>query len=252
MRRAPRKVPPPVRLENRMTALSQQPVSVFSTIAVKKVLDTFISGAWTHETGITVGTVYEPTNALLDRIAAGARPDVMIGVTHQLTPLGQKGIADLASCFAIARVRVGIAVAPESAVHDISTVNALITALTGARSVAYSRAGASGVYFARLLDRLGIAEQVNARATVTDTGFTAAAVMEGRADIAVQLISEHRCVPGARILGPLPEDVQNITEFSAVLSEAASQRPEPQALLRFLTGDQAREAYRLAGMEAAF
>jgi molybdate transport system substrate-binding protein len=235
-----------------MTAPSPQPVSVFSTIAVKRAMDTFVSGAFTHQTGIAVEAVYEPTNALLGRIEAGARPDVIIGATRQLTPLGQKGIANLASCFSIARVRVGIAVAPEPVVHDISTVDALITALTGARSVAYSRAGASGVYFARLLERLGIAEQVNARATVTDTGFTAAAVMDGRADIAVQLISEHRCVPGARILGPLPDEVQNITEFSAVLSEAAVQRPEPRALLRFLAGDQAREAYILAGMEAAF
>ncbi|SFU10432.1 substrate-binding domain-containing protein [Arthrobacter sp. ov118] len=229
---------------------SPQHVSLFSTIAVKKALDDVVCDAFTQETGVAVETVYEPTNALLDRIAAGARPDVMIGVTRQLLPLGQSGIVDLSTCTPVARVRVGIAAAGDSE-PDITTVDALITTLTAARSVAYSRAGASGLYFAGLLERLGIAEQVNARATVIDSGFAAAAVIDGRADIAVQLMSEHRCVPGANIVGPLPDEVQQITEFSAVLGVAATLRREPQAFIEFLTSKQAREAYSLTGMEAA-
>ncbi|MCU1568164.1 MAG: Molybdate transport system substrate-binding protein [Pseudarthrobacter sp.] len=233
-----------------MVTPAPQPVSLFSTIAVKKALTEGLCDAFTRTTGIAVEAVYEPTNALLDRIAAGARPDVVIGVTHQLPALGQAGIVDLSTCTPVARVRVGIATAGDVDV-DITTVDSLITTLTAARSVAYSRAGASGLFFAGLLERLGIAGQVNARATVIDSGFTAAAVIDGRADIAVQLMSEHRCVPGAKIIGPFPDEVQQITEFSAVLGEAAAARREPQAFIEFLTSKQAREAYSLTGMEAA-
>ncbi|WP_105030255.1 substrate-binding domain-containing protein [Arthrobacter ruber] len=230
---------------------TQRPVSLFSTLAVKKALDGVVRVAFTHETGIAVDTVYEPTNLLLARIAAGARPDVLIGVTHQLEPLGPTGVVDLSTRVSVATVRVGIAVGAELPCPDISTVKALTLALTGARSVAYSRSGASGVYFAGLLQRLGIAEQVNARATIIDTGFTAEAVVDGRADIAVQLLSEHRSVPDATIVGPLPDEVQQITEFSAVLGRAGAVRPENQALMRYLIGSRAQEAYLNAGMEIA-
>ncbi len=226
------------------------PVTLFSTHAVKKALDDVICDAFTQETGFPVDAVYASTSSLLQRIDAGARPDMIIGVTKQLHPLGQAGIVDLSTCTPVARVQIGLAAAPELE-PDITTVDTLIAVLTGARSVAYSRAGASGVYFAELLRRLGIAEQVNARATIIDAGFAAAAIDEGRADIAVQLMSEHRSVPNANIIGPLPKKVQAITEFSAVLSEAAARRYEPQALIRFLTSARAQSAYRLSGMEAA-
>jgi ABC-type molybdate transport system substrate-binding protein len=222
-------------------------VSLFSTIAVQKALEN-VSRAFIEETGTALDATYEPTNKLLNRITAGARPDVVIGLTAQLAPLGAAGIVDMSTSTPLASVRVGIAVAPTAPAQDISTVDALINTLTSARSVAYSQTGASGLYFAGLLQRLGIEAQVNEHATMIDKGFTAAAIVDGRADIAVQLLSEHLCVPEARILGPLPDEVQQITEFSAVLGAAAASQTGPQALLRFLTGPKARDAYERTGM----
>ncbi|MDJ1134851.1 class II aldolase/adducin family protein [Streptomyces iconiensis] len=226
-------------------------VTLFSALAIKKALDDSVLGPFTEDTGIAVDGVYEPTNVLLRKVAEGARPDVMVGVSGALEKLAASGVLDAGSLRPLARVGMGVAVAPGAEVPDIGSTGALIRALTSARSVAYSRTGASGVAFAALLERLGIAEKVNSRATVVEKGFTALAVTDGRADLAVQQMSELLFVPGATIAGPLPDDVQHFTELSVALGSGARDMPEAVALLRCLTGAPALDAYRAAGLEAA-
>src|SRR6185437_11142847 len=98
---------------------------------------------------------------------------------------------------------------------DIATEAALGAALLGARSVAYSRLGASGIYFAQLIEQLGIASEVNARATIIPAGFTAEKLLTGEADLAVQQISELMQVGGIEVVGPIPHDLQTPAVFSA-------------------------------------
>ena len=73
--------------------------------------------------------------------------------------------------------------------------------MLGARSVAYSRLGASGILFAKLIERLGIASDVNAKAQIIPQGFTAEQLVTGEADLAVQQISELKQVVASRWLG---------------------------------------------------
>jgi len=75
--------------------------------------------------------------------------------------------------------------------------------------VAYSRIGASGIFFAQLIERMGIASEINARARITPSGFTAERLVSGEADLAVQQISELKLVPGVEIVGPVPLELQS-------------------------------------------
>ncbi|MFI6025904.1 substrate-binding domain-containing protein [Amycolatopsis magusensis] len=222
-------------------------ISLFSTLATKKALDDVLLEAFHAETGIAVDGTFDPTNVLADRVRAGARPDVMIAVSDSFAPLADA--FDLSSRTVVARTGVGLAVAPGSELPDISTVEALVDTLTSARSVAYSRTGASGVHFAALIRELGIDEEINARATVVEKGFTALAVLDGRADVAIQQLSELRFVPAARLAGPLPARTQHYSEFSAVLGRSA--KPGAAELVRFLTSPAAVEAYLETGLEVA-
>ncbi|QDQ16097.1 ABC transporter substrate-binding protein [Streptomyces spectabilis] len=226
-----------------------RPVALFSALAVKKALDDTVLEAFTSTTGIDVDGVYEPTNVLLRQIEGGARPDVLVGVTGALEKLAASGVLSAPSLRPLARVGIGVAVPPGAPAVDIATTGALIRALTSARSVAYSRTGASGVAFAALLQRLGIADEVNSRATVVEKGFTALAVTDGRADLAVQQLSELRFVPRARVVGPFPEEVQHYTDLSVALGADAVDRAGAGALLRHLTSAPALAAYRAAGLE---
>ncbi|MFC8075618.1 substrate-binding domain-containing protein [Streptomyces sp. NPDC057307] len=224
-------------------------VSLFSALAVKKALDDVLLAAFTEQTRIAVEGVYDPTNVLLRRVGAGARPDVMVGVSGSFPALVESGVIDGSSLRHVARSGIGLAMPPGAEPPAIDTVDALVTALRSARSVAYSRTGASGVYFAGLLERLGIAEEVNARATVVEKGFTALAVVDGRADLAVQQLSELLFVPEAEVVGPLPEGAQHITEFSVALGTVGAGRSWARELHTFLTGEEARDAYRQAGLD---
>ncbi|QFU88441.1 molybdate ABC transporter periplasmic molybdate-binding protein [Amycolatopsis sp. YIM 10] len=222
-------------------------ISLFSTLAVKKALDDILLDAFREKTGITVDGTFDPTNVLTGRVKDGARPDVMIAVSGSFAQLAEA--FDLGTRTVVAKTGVGLAVAPGHELPDIGTVDALVATLTSARSVAYSRTGASGVHFAALVRELGIDEQVNARATVVEKGFTALAVVDGRADVAIQQLSELRFVPEARIAGPLPAETQHYSEFSAVLGRPA--KPEAAELVRFLTSEAAVEAYLETGLEVA-
>jgi molybdate transport system substrate-binding protein len=221
-------------------------VSLFSALAVKKALDDVLLETFTWEHEIDVDVTYDPTSVLLKRIEAGARPHVVIALTDSFPALAATGAIDLTSRVSIAKTGVGIAVAPDREAPDISTVDTLRAALTSARSVAYSRTGASGIYFAKLIEDLGVAAQVNSRATVVEKGFTALAVTDGRADLAVQQMSELKFVPQARIVGPLPEAVQHYSAMSVATGHPG--KPEAVALLRFLSSPEAMAAYRDAGL----
>ncbi|MET0452589.1 MAG: substrate-binding domain-containing protein [Mycobacterium sp.] len=226
-------------------------LTLFSTLAVRKALDDFVIDAFTQRTGTAITAVFDPTNALLRRIETGEGFDVLIGVTSSFDKLGKAGVVDLFTRVAIARTGIGLAVGPGAPLPRIDTADALLESLLNARSVAYSRTGASGIYFAELLTRLGIAEEVNSRATILEKGFTAEALLDGRADIAIQQLSELLFVPDARIAGPLPADVQHYTEFSAVVAARASRSATALALRDFLAEPASRDAYRRARLEDA-
>jgi molybdate transport system substrate-binding protein len=226
-------------------------ITLFSTLAVRKALDDVIFDAFTRDSGIEVNAVFDPTVQLLRRIDAGETFDVMIGVTSSFDDLGSAGIVDLSTRTPVARTGVGLAVPFEAPRPDISTVDSFVGTLLGARSVAYSRTGASGIYFADLIQRLEIADRVNERATIIEKGFIAEAVVDGRADVAIQQLSELLFVPEAQIVGPFPDEVQHYTEFSATLAARTEETAAARAFVDFMTGPVARDAYAQTQLEPA-
>lgn len=225
------------------------PLTLFCAFALKQAVEGSVLPAYLEAGGSAVEAVFEPTFRLLGRIQAGARPDVMVGITGALADLVAADI--VTGPKPVARTGVGVAVPPDAPVPDISSVDAFVQAVTSARSVAYSRSGPSGLYFAALLERLGIADQVTARASVIDSGPTAVALLDGRADLAIHQLSELILVPEATIVGPLPEAIQEYTDFSTALGSSLARPVEAAGLRDFLHGPGARAAYAASGLETA-
>ena len=152
-------------------------------------------------------------------------------------------------CVDLARSFVGIAVKAGHAHPDIATEPALRKALLAARSVAYSRIGASGILFAQLIERMGISAEINARATVIPSGFTAERLLSGEADLAIQQISELKQVAGIEVVGPIPHELQTPggvfrRAHDGVVKAAAADR-----LLRFLASPEVAPVLRESGLE---
>jgi molybdate transport system substrate-binding protein len=174
-----------------MTAKScHNTVSLFSALVIQGAVNEVIAPAYKAATGGELIIHFDPTSVLVTRILGGERGDVIVAIDKNIDELIAAGIVSERGRVPLVRTGVGIAVRAGAAKPDISTLSAFKRALLGARSVAYSRTGASGIYFAALVERLGIAEAINARATIIEKGLVAEALLFGAADIAVQQLSE--------------------------------------------------------------
>lgn len=208
-----------------------------------------LSSAFATATGIHVDADFAPTLALLKRMRAGEAADLVILTREGLDEMIGEGrvIADTAAD--LARSYVGLAVRKGAPHPDIASEAALRKTLLAARSVAYSRLGASGVYFAELIVRMGIAAEINAKATIVEQGFTAERLISGEADLAVQQISELKQVDGIAVIGPVPYDLQTPAVFSAGRTVDAKQGEAAEALLRYLASPEVMPVLRQSGLE---
>ncbi len=225
-------------------------IRLLSTLAVMGAMRD-LSAAYQARSGCAVEADFSPTVALLERLRGGERADIAILTAQGIDDLIGQGIMRPGSRTDVARSFVGIAVKAGAPKPDIGTVEAFKAALLAARSVCYSRIGASGLYFAALIERLGIAEAVNAKATVASTGFTAERLVSGEADLAVQQISELMVVPGIEVVGGLPAEVQTVAMFSAGLLTASDNPDAAADFARFLASEEAEPLLRRTGLEPA-
>jgi len=222
-------------------------IRVLSTLALKGAV-VRLAGHYEAANGVQIDADFAPTLALLERLRRGEPADLVILTREGLDELTREDRVVAADSVELARSYVGIAVRSGAAHPDITSEAALRATLLAAR-VAYSRIGASGILFAQLIGRLGIAVEVNARAVVIPSGFTAEKLLTGEADLAVQQISELKQVAGIEIVGPIPRDLQTPAVFSAGRMAMSNCAREAGQLLRYLASPEVAPALRESGLE---
>ncbi len=221
---------------------------IVSTLAVQGAMPA-LAARYEERTGVTLAIDFAATNGLMARIDAGERADIAILTREGVDQLVARGVVVAASAVDVALSYVGIAVRAGAAKPDIHSPEALQAALLRAKSIAYSRIGASGIFFAGLIRQLGIADEVNAKATVIPSGLTGALAARGEVELAVQQVSELMVVPGVDIVGRLPESLQSPAMFSAGVFAACDARDEAMGLVAFLASSDAAGALEAAGLE---
>jgi molybdate transport system substrate-binding protein len=199
----------------------------------------------------TIEAEFSPTVALLTRLRSGEAADIAILTAQAIDDLTAEGTVRPGTRTDVALSFVGIAVRAGAPKPDIATVESFRAALLAARSVAYSKIGASGLYFAGLIERMGIAAEVNAKAQIVATGFTAELAANGTVELAIQQVSELLVVPGIDLVGKLPAEVNTVATFSAGLLAGSDQAEAAMAFLRFLASPAVAPVLRRAGLEPA-
>ena len=202
-------------------------------------------------TGTHVKASYDPALVMLKRIGDGETADLAI--------LGQAAIDDLAakgkivpdSRRTLARCGVGIGVLAGAPKPDISTVDALKRALLAAKSICHTTRGASGIHFSGVIERLGIADEVKAKAVTNEGGLIGELVVRGEAELAVQQVPELMAVPGIDLVGPLPQELQSISVVTAGIFAGSKQAAQARALLEFLATPASSRVFRAKGLEPA-
>src|SRR5687768_3558928 len=138
---------------------------------------------------------------------------------------------------------------------DISTPEALKRTLLAARAISYSdpaAGGASGIHFAKVLQQMGIADQVNAKTRFPPpAGLCAEFLRSGEVELAIQQAPELKQVAGIEIVGPLPAPYQLVTVFVAGIEKASAKAKEAKALVDFLRTPAAVAIFRDKGLDPA-
>ena len=199
--------------------------------------------------GCKVDVTFAPAQVMLREVKAGRTADLGLigsGVMEQVVRLGY---IVPGSVRVLTRNGIGVGVLAGAPRPDLVSVESFKRALLNAKSVAYTTEGASGIYFAGLIERLGIAEPIKARAKTRSGGLIAEFVVSGDADIAVQQIPEIMAVAGVDYVGPLPAEIQNITVGTAGIFTDAKEPQLAQALLDFLQSTEAAHVFRARGLE---
>ncbi len=223
-------------------------ITMMSGLALRGALENVVLPAFEKETGLKVEVRWDPTTVIMQELAKGAKPDIVIVTDKATDELKQKGAIVPDSPTPLAQAVLGLAVRRGDPKPDVSTTDAFSKALVNARSVAYSRAGASGIYLEKLIDRFGVGEQVRAKATVIPAGFTAEQLVNGKADLAVQQISELVVVDGIEVVGPFPPEVQSATPFIAAIIKDSPQAEASARLIKAMATPAAQKAYEESGL----
>ena len=181
-------------------------IKVLSTVGMQPATPELFA-QFEAATGHRIAVTYGLAAVLKTRFLEGAPADVLILTAPIVEDLAKQGKVVAESRKDVARSGVGVAVKAGAPKPDISTPEGLKSAVLAARSIGYSREGASGVAFARVLERLGIADQVKPK--YKDTGTKAGEMLAaGEIDLAAAQIPELMAVRGVDVVGPLPPELQ--------------------------------------------
>jgi molybdate transport system substrate-binding protein len=194
--------------------------------------------------------VHFEVNAALERkIAAGEAFDVAVLNPQPLDASIRNGRVVAASRAVIGRIGLGAAVKAGAPKPDISTVDRFKAALLATKGVAYPGEGASGRYFANLVERMGIGEQMKSKMRPMAAEDTVEVVARGEADMVVVVASRIVGVAGVEFIGLIPAEVQANIGFATGISSATKEPDVARALVRFLTAPEAAPVLRKAGIE---
>jgi molybdate transport system substrate-binding protein len=226
-------------------------VRILSAGAMKEVVLAVVP-EFEKQTGHKVSFANDTVGALRRRIEGGEGFDVAVLTPAAVDDLAKKGKIAAGSRVKLAQVGVGVMVKAGAPAPDIGTVEAFKRALLDAKTVAYidpASGGSSGIYFAGLLDKLGLAEQVKPKAKLKQGGYVADLIVSGEAELGVHQISEIVPVKGVTLVGPLPAEIQNVTVYAAGASAAAQDSEAASALIKMLAGPAAEAVLKAKGME---
>jgi molybdate transport system substrate-binding protein len=223
-------------------------ITLLASTGVSSMMKVVLSD-FEKKTGHNIKVSYDTSNLLMKRIQAGESVDLVILTAPLIDELTQSGKLTTGSRLDLAKSGIGVAIQSGKKKPDISSPEALKKALLETNSVAYTATGASGIYFSKVIDQLGIGDQVRAKSKTPAGGIIAEIVAKGDAEMGVQMISELTGVKGTQLVGPLPGNLQMFTIFSAGMMKDAKDLQLVKSLMQFLTTPESIAVYKLQGME---
>jgi molybdate transport system substrate-binding protein len=228
-------------------------LKVLSATAMQAVMEE-LGPKFERATGHKLAITFASLGRAVKRVQEGETADVVVIPRQGIDSFVKDGKTSARNATVVASSGIGVAVRRDAPKPDISSPEALKNTLLAAKSIAYTKpevGGASGIHFAKVLDRLGIANEMKAKTVFPETHLVGVLVANGEAEIAVQLFHELIQVAGIEIVGPLPGDLQDTTVFAAAIMVGATDIAAAKALVDFLRTPESAKVIKAKGMEPA-
>jgi molybdate transport system substrate-binding protein len=225
-------------------------IKVLSAGAVRAIV-TELAKTFEKDSGHTVTLAFGTVGVTRKRLAEEPA-DVVIMTDVAIDEASAQGAVVAGSRQDIARTGMGVGVRDGAPRPDISTSDALKQALLAAKSITYvdpAQGATSGIHFADVLQKLGIADAVKSKTTRVPGGYPAELVAKGEVEMVVHQISEIVPVRGVTLLGPLPKDVQKVTTYSAGIAKKSASPEAARAFVAFLTSPTVKAKLAAAGLD---
>lgn len=227
-------------------------IKLLCAVALHPAIDVLIPD-FEKSSGYKVTIAYGNAGAIADRFQKGEAADLMINAAPLMDQLRAQGKVVASDRIIIAKVGVSAFVRKGSAKPDISSAEAFKHSMLAARSITYpdpAGGGASGIYIASLLERLGIAEEMKPKTKLSPSAKELyAGVASGDVEIGFNQISEVLAQPTVEFAGPLPSAIQNYTQFAPGIVSGSNQTDAARALVTFLTSPAAQSVLKAKGFE---
>jgi molybdate transport system substrate-binding protein len=234
-----------------VTAASAAEIKVLTSVALTSVLNE-IAPNFEQATGNKLNIGYNLIAEIRKRILGGETADVIILSRPVMDELHEQQKFALGSITSVAGTPVALAIRTGAPKPDISTIDALKRTLLAAKSIVYAdpaKGGASGVYFAHVVDRLGIADELKSKTILVPGAQAAEVLAKGEAEIGVAQTSQIVPVAGAEVLGPLPGEFASTTLWTAAIGATTKVPEAAKSLVQFLTGPVARPVFTAKGFQ---
>jgi molybdate transport system substrate-binding protein len=229
-------------------------IKVFSTIGVQAALEE-LAPKFEKASGNKLTITWGTAAVLVKKVQAGESADLLVLTKQGLDELLKGNKVAPGSDASFASSGMGVVVKKGAPKPDISTPDAYKQTLLKAKSIAYSNpasGGASGVFFAKSLERMGIADQVKGKTHFPPpSGNAANLVVSGEAELAVQQEPEVVSVAGVDLVGPPPGDLNNITIYAAGVGPDSKNPNASKAMIKFLQTPEAAAVFKARGLKPA-
>jgi molybdate transport system substrate-binding protein len=228
-------------------------IKVLSALSLQGVMED-LGPKFERASGHKLAITYGALGVVVKRIQGGETADVVIIPRQGIDGLVRDGKAAAGNVTVIARSNMGVAVRKGAPKADISSPEAFKRTLLAAKSIAYAdpaSGGPSGLHVAKVLERLGIANEMKSKTIFANTNEFGAVIANGKAEIAVYQLQNLVQVSGIEIVGPLPGNLQETTVFAAAVMAGAKDPAAAKALVDFFRTPESAKVIKAKGMETS-
>lgn len=204
--------------------------------------------AFQKKTGDKVAVDYAPMGKLQQMLKAGDKAELLVMTPAALDAAAKDGAKVAPGPKTLGRSMLGLGIKEGAPVPDISTPEAVKALILASKTIAYidPAFGTSGPHVVKMLEQMGIADQMKPRTKTLPGGRVAELVAKGEADLVIHQIAEIVPVKGVKFLGPLPASINLVSTYLIATTEGAS--PQARALADFAVSPEGAKLVEEGGL----